>query len=175
MTKKGPMLDPQTLLQVGHMYVMVVVVTVVAAMSVFLLARFCCLMVVLSISSIWTPSLHSFCHGTVRSNILQLLGSDLTLLQGILHLNLISLLRPPRALCGLSRAPPRALCGAVDMGSPLCDPSHCRWCWVIMASILLQLVFLSISVWGTRSHQVTPRMHWRQFIWKRSRDLMWRL
>ncbi len=25
--------------------------------------------------------------------------------------------------------------------------------------------FLSISVWGTWSRQVTPRMHWRQIIW----------
>ncbi len=34
--------------------------------------------------------------GAVSSNILQVLGSDLTLLQGVLHLILISLLRPPR-------------------------------------------------------------------------------
>ncbi len=34
--------------------------------------------------------------GAVRSNILQVLGSDLTLLQGVLHLILISLLRSSR-------------------------------------------------------------------------------
>lgn len=44
-----------------------------------------------------------------------------------------------------------------------------------MASILLQLVLTSISVWGTRLHQGIPRMQCRHLMWNRSSCMLWRL
>lgn len=86
-------------------------------------------------------STHLLPDGTVSSNILHVLGSDLILLQGVLHLIASS---APQLNVDHDVSGHLTLCGAVDI--LITCPNYCNWHWVIMASIILQLVFLIISV-----------------------------
>lgn len=112
----GPIPDPQVLLQVGHVYVVVVVA---ATMGVFILSSLCCLLTILSSPGTWVPYRHS------RHQVLWKATTSSRSSGLILHF----LTQSPTCPCSASSALRQsiihgvaghiALCEAADLGASL--------------------------------------------------------